>query len=308
MKHHLYHGFRRSDVVGQDPFLRHTDGSHAIKADAVRQLCIEDIGAQLFFCKIRIALRKVFHHIVPEGILGRILVSTLIKQDLLLHLVHPCGGRGNGSQDRKIEGAYPYLRRRPCFLEEKMAATRLIALHATKGRSVAGSLGARPDYAKNPEKTEKGELVTAYGCDPMTADEEFMLQKRLYSQVTGKSQKRPDAFSKLAGIGQKGIFLFADTFPDRPVIFSEIKVIVPGVSILLLRAGEGECVFLHRTDPEEMLFMNDPVCARIILLPAETLAAFGDPVQVEVIGNLYFHHIAPVTFISGNEQRPRQRR
>ena len=71
-----------------------------------------------------------------------------------------------------------------------MAAVRLIALHATKGRSVARSLGARTDYAKNPEKTEKGELVTAYGCDPMTADEEFMLQKRLYSQVTGKSQKR----------------------------------------------------------------------------------------------------------------------
>ena len=71
-----------------------------------------------------------------------------------------------------------------------MAAVRLIALHVTKGRSVAKSLGARTDYAKNPEKTEKGELVTAYGCDPVTADEEFMLQKRLYSQVTEKAQKR----------------------------------------------------------------------------------------------------------------------
>ena len=71
-----------------------------------------------------------------------------------------------------------------------MAAVRLIALHATRGRSVAKSLGARTDYAKNPEKTEKGELVTAYGCDPMTVDEEFMLQKRLYAQVTGKCQNR----------------------------------------------------------------------------------------------------------------------
>lgn len=59
-----------------------------------------------------------------------------------------------------------------------MAATRLIALHANKGRTVAQSLGDRTDYAKNPEKTEKGELVTAYGCDPMTVDEEFLLQKR----------------------------------------------------------------------------------------------------------------------------------
>ncbi|ERL22774.1 relaxase/mobilization nuclease domain protein [Oribacterium sp. oral taxon 078 str. F0263] len=70
-----------------------------------------------------------------------------------------------------------------------MAATRLIALHANKGRTIAQSLGDRTDYAKNPEKTEKGELVTAYGCDPMTVDEEFLLQKRLYLQITGKSQK-----------------------------------------------------------------------------------------------------------------------
>ena len=61
-----------------------------------------------------------------------------------------------------------------------MAATRLIALHVAKGRTVAQSLGERTDYAKNPEKTEKGELVTAYRCDPFTVDEEFMLQKRLY--------------------------------------------------------------------------------------------------------------------------------
>ena len=70
-----------------------------------------------------------------------------------------------------------------------MAATRLIALHANKGRTVAQSLGDRTDYAKNPEKTEKGKLVTAYGCDPMTVDEEFLLQKRLYFQQTGKTQK-----------------------------------------------------------------------------------------------------------------------
>ena len=69
-----------------------------------------------------------------------------------------------------------------------MAATRLIALHQNKGRTVAQSLGDRTDYAKNPEKTEKGELVTAYCCDPYTADEEFMLQKRQYYQTTGKKQ------------------------------------------------------------------------------------------------------------------------
>lgn len=69
-----------------------------------------------------------------------------------------------------------------------MAATRLIALHQNKGRTVAQSLGERTDYAKNPEKTEKGETVTSFGCDPYTVDEEFMLQKRQYYQTTGKKQ------------------------------------------------------------------------------------------------------------------------
>ena len=70
-----------------------------------------------------------------------------------------------------------------------MAATRLIALHQRKGQSIAHSLSERTDYAKNPEKTEKGELITAYGCDPMTADEEFMLQKRQYYHITGKEPR-----------------------------------------------------------------------------------------------------------------------
>lgn len=70
-----------------------------------------------------------------------------------------------------------------------MAATRLIPLHAAKGHTVAQSLGDRTDYAKNPEKTEKGELVTAYGCDPFTVDEEFMLQKRQYEQSHGRQNR-----------------------------------------------------------------------------------------------------------------------
>lgn len=70
-----------------------------------------------------------------------------------------------------------------------MAATRLIPMHVNKGKTIAQSLGDRTDYAKNPEKTEKGELVTGYQCDPMTVDEEFMLSKRQYEQITGRRQK-----------------------------------------------------------------------------------------------------------------------
>lgn len=71
-----------------------------------------------------------------------------------------------------------------------MAATRLIALHANKGKTIARSLSDRTDYAKNPDKTEKGELVTGYQCDPFTVDEEFMLTKRKYEQITGRHQRR----------------------------------------------------------------------------------------------------------------------
>ena len=71
-----------------------------------------------------------------------------------------------------------------------MAATRLIALHINKGKSVAQCLRDRTNYAQNPEKTEKGELVTAYECDPMTADQEFLLSKRQYEYITGRRHKR----------------------------------------------------------------------------------------------------------------------
>ena len=70
-----------------------------------------------------------------------------------------------------------------------MAATRLIALHINKGRTIAQCLRDRTDYAQNPEKTERGNLVTGYECDPMTADEEFLLSKRQYSYITGRRQQ-----------------------------------------------------------------------------------------------------------------------
>ena len=70
-----------------------------------------------------------------------------------------------------------------------MAATRLIALHRNKGKSVAACLKIRTDYAQNPDKTEQGELVSSYECSPLTVDEEFMLSKRQYELATGRRQK-----------------------------------------------------------------------------------------------------------------------
>ena len=70
-----------------------------------------------------------------------------------------------------------------------LAATRLIALHKNKGKSVAACLKSRTDYARNPDKTEQGQLVSSYKCSPLTVDEEFMLFKRQYELITGRRQK-----------------------------------------------------------------------------------------------------------------------
>ncbi len=47
----------------------------------------------------------------------------------------------------------------------------------------------RTDYTKNPEKTNNGELISAYECDPSTVDAEFLLAKRQYAILTGREQK-----------------------------------------------------------------------------------------------------------------------
>ena len=56
------------------------------------------------------------------------------------------------------------------------------------GKSVASALKLRTDYAMNPDKTENGKLISAFACDPHTADAEFLLSKRQYRQFTGREQ------------------------------------------------------------------------------------------------------------------------
>lgn len=69
-----------------------------------------------------------------------------------------------------------------------MAATRLIALHVCKGKTVVQCLADRTDYSQNEEKTNGGEYISSYECDPQTADDEFMLSKRQYEHITGRQQ------------------------------------------------------------------------------------------------------------------------
>ena len=70
-----------------------------------------------------------------------------------------------------------------------MAATRLIALHKNKGKSVAACLKSRTDYAQHPDKTEQGQLVSSYKCSPLTVDEEFMLSSGSTNLLQGADRK-----------------------------------------------------------------------------------------------------------------------
>ena len=69
-----------------------------------------------------------------------------------------------------------------------MAVTRIISIRGSKGQSVIKSLTERTDYVKNPDKTENGSLVYAYGCTPQLVAAEFALSKRLYTQRTGRKE------------------------------------------------------------------------------------------------------------------------
>jgi len=69
-----------------------------------------------------------------------------------------------------------------------VATTRLILLHANKGKTIAQTITDSTDYIENPDKTRNGELVTGYACDPRTADAEFHLAKQEYYHITGRSK------------------------------------------------------------------------------------------------------------------------
>ena len=69
-----------------------------------------------------------------------------------------------------------------------MATTRIIPMHLNKGKTLRQCLFDRLDYGRNSDKTESGEYIRSYACDPDTADIEFALSKREYFQLTGRRQ------------------------------------------------------------------------------------------------------------------------
>lgn len=70
-----------------------------------------------------------------------------------------------------------------------IAVTWLKPLHVGKGRSLQKALFQITDYGKNKDKTENGEWVTGYHCDPMTVDIEWLLSKQAYFTSTGRKRE-----------------------------------------------------------------------------------------------------------------------
>lgn len=62
-------------------------------------------------------------------------------------------------------------------------------MHHNKGKTIAQCLHDRLEYAMNPDKTNNGELVSAYQCNPGIVDAEFLFSKRQYRTATGRQQQ-----------------------------------------------------------------------------------------------------------------------
>lgn len=71
-----------------------------------------------------------------------------------------------------------------------MAISKLKPRKLSDGKSIQQYLADRIDYGKNPDKTDGGRLVSTYQCSPETAAEEFAISKRLYANLTGRSQPK----------------------------------------------------------------------------------------------------------------------
>jgi len=72
-----------------------------------------------------------------------------------------------------------------------MATSRLINHYISSG-GIIRSMKDRFNYGKDKDKTNDGELIASYMCDPETAHAEFLLSKARYKAITGREQKRDE--------------------------------------------------------------------------------------------------------------------
>jgi hypothetical protein len=78
-----------------------------------------------------------------------------------------------------------------------MATTAIIPLHAGKGKKggAFAALVRSVAYVENPDKTDGGEWVTAYECDPLTVAEEFMFSRTQYTAHGGRNYGERDVIA-----------------------------------------------------------------------------------------------------------------
>ncbi|WP_420869116.1 hypothetical protein [Acetobacterium wieringae] len=69
-----------------------------------------------------------------------------------------------------------------------MATTRLISMHQNNGKSITNCLRDRTDYAKNPYKTNDGEYISSYECDPKTVLYIPTVKSHLHGQTVPSSR------------------------------------------------------------------------------------------------------------------------
>jgi hypothetical protein len=62
----------------------------------------------------------------------------------------------------------------------------------TAAKTIAKILRLKTDYASNEKKTDGGRLVRGYACDPRIAAEQFLLAKREYDYLTGRTRGKRD--------------------------------------------------------------------------------------------------------------------
>ena len=74
--------------------------------------------------------------------------------------------------------------------EAMLSISNILARKTMKNRTRRQSMDERHKYDQKAEKTQDGDLISSFMCFPETAAEEFELSKRLYYQLTGRSQPK----------------------------------------------------------------------------------------------------------------------
>lgn len=97
-----------------------------------------------------------------------------------------------------------------------MATTRIMPLHAGKGRTVGKAISDIIDYVKNPEKTDHGRLITSYQCDSRVADAQFLLDKQTHAARTGRVRGADDVIA----YHLRQSFVPGEITPEKPTAWA----------------------------------------------------------------------------------------